>query len=251
MLVRQVERGKGVKERQKGQKERQRRVRDWERSLERAGESLEEVRAGASKGLSFYESMAGVLHDLSREVRNWVKNRDSERNRLIGHIETRQRISSPSNQNLESQFAGMSFGNQNNSPPPKSVSPYPPPPIPSSSYHPPSQYSAPPAQQEPHPIPPKPYAFASAYPAPPTRPPGYGVAQGRPSYTPSPYPPGPPLQPHYATTHLPPQRPSYPAYAPPSGYKPPPPQQAPTEHTYGGAQHQGHQSTYRPSYGYR
>ena len=245
-LVRQVEKGKGVKERGKSQKERQRRVREWERHLQSIGESYEEVRAGSSKGLAFYDSLTGVLRDLSREVSNWVKSRESERGRLVGDIETRQRIgSSP----LDSQLAGMTINN--NSPSltsrpttdaPREL------PLPSASRHgdptrtlpnsypappPIGHYRAPPSVSR-YPTPPVANQYNSPPPPLPSYPTSPPPSQYRASpqivqhpapaaaYATTPYNPyPPPPQPRYAppTSSQP-----YPAYAPPTGY----PTSAPT-----------------------
>ena len=135
MFVRQVEKGKGVKERQKGSKERQKRVKEWEQKLERAGQEWAEIKAGAGKGLSFYESLTVILNDLGSQVRSFVKNRESERNRMVSEIEARQRIGSspsppvpsqPTSRGLDSQLAGLSLGggSRYGSPAVPSQSPY-------------------------------------------------------------------------------------------------------------------------------
>ncbi|KAK4686602.1 hypothetical protein P7C73_g3526, partial [Tremellales sp. Uapishka_1] len=228
MLVRQVEKGKGVKEIQKSQKDRQRRVREWEKRLIRAGEGYEEVRAGLSKGLSYYESLAGVIGDLRREVKNFISGRESERNRMVSEIETKQRLASsppplpPSGgRGLESQFAGMSMGARGTSPyastpppapfqPPKpsqygTTSAYPPPPSSTPSYsgastskYPPpptSGYSSPPPAASTS----SPYNFGSLS----NLPSAFSTTSAQPQYPAGPPPrPGPPSQP---------KQPSYPS----------------------------------------
>ncbi|WWD02141.1 hypothetical protein V865_000179 [Kwoniella europaea PYCC6329] len=92
MLVRQVEKGKGVKDLQRSQKDRTKRIRDWERKLIEAGEGWAEIQAGLGKGLTYYDSLTRVLDDLKTEVNGFVRSRENERNRLVGEFETRQRI---------------------------------------------------------------------------------------------------------------------------------------------------------------
>ncbi|KAK1927324.1 BRO1-like domain-containing protein [Papiliotrema laurentii] len=266
MLVKQVEKGKGVREKQKGSKERQKRVREWERRLEQAGEGWNEVKAGAGKGLSFYDSMSTVLRDLDREVRSWVKNREAERARMVSDIETRQRISSsppplPSasgGRGIESQFSGLSLGSDRyTSPPPpqppKPYSPTPglPPPPPQSST--PSYLPPPPSQKASSPYDFSSLSGSSAFSTAPS-PPATGAPQQRqgsygypapPAQPPSnAYPSHPPPSSNMYPSHPPPSQPSSNAYpAPPQpqrpqqsyAYQPPQPQpSAPVSaHTYG------------------
>jgi hypothetical protein len=251
MVVRQVEKGKGVKERQRGQKDRQRRVREWERKLETAGEGYHEVRAGLSKGLAFYESLSGVINDLKREVKAFVGSRESERNRMVSEIETRQRLagspppppSAPGAgaRGLDAQLAGLSLGGSSpytTSPPPKPTSAY----SPAPSLPPPPQQTSTPSFPPPPPAQPKssnpydfgslsslpsafstsspiqssPYSSAPPRPEPPTqhRQGSYGSAY--PSQ-PNPYPPPPPQASR-------PAQPSYPYSGSQASYPAPPTQ---------------------------
>ncbi|OCF40708.1 vacuolar protein-sorting protein BRO1 [Kwoniella heveanensis CBS 569] len=154
MLVLQVEKGKGVKELQRSNKDRLRRVRDWERKLIEAGEGYAEIQAGLSKGLTYYESLGRVLDELKREVKGFVNSRESERNRMVGEIETRQRLggspppassTTSGARSLEDRLAALSVA-PSSSP---SYSPMPAPPQPPRQHvtsSPLSGYPPPPAQ---------------------------------------------------------------------------------------------------------
>ncbi|WWD19275.1 hypothetical protein CI109_103733 [Kwoniella shandongensis] len=241
MLVRQVEKGKGIRELQRGNKDRAKRVREWERKLEQAGQGYNEIRAGLGKGLSYYESLDRVIQDLRREVKGFVSHRESERNRLVGEIETRQRLggspapplppSSTASRGLEERLAALSVGNSPLVPqPPRSISTstpgFPPPPPQVST----PNYPPPPPQQKPS----NPYDFSnlssvpSAYstssPVSSQPPPQRQGSYGSPSYSSyapppqqqqqnqqasNPYPPPPPAP---AARSQPPQ--TYGSYAP-------------------------------------
>ncbi|WVR09391.1 hypothetical protein IAU60_006458 [Kwoniella sp. DSM 27419] len=238
MLVQQVGKGKGVRELQKGSKDRSRRVRDWERKLVEAGEAYAEIQAGLSKGTTYYDSLLRVLEDLRREVKGFVNSRDSERNRIVGEIETRQRLGtsppppSTGTRSLEDRLAALSVAPSSTPsyapPPPQPPRSYASPPLPSGFPPPPAQVSTPSFAPPPPPAKaPGPYDFtglssaSSVYsatsPAPQSpshhvspqqsfgsssyysRPGGQAPAQGQASSH-SPYPP-PPSQPPRPSTH--------------------------------------------------
>ncbi|WRT68646.1 uncharacterized protein IL334_005625 [Kwoniella shivajii] len=283
MLVRQVEKGKGVKELQKGNKDRSKRIREWERKLIEAGEGWAEIQAGLGKGLTYYDSLARVLDDLKREVNGFVRNRENERNRSVGEIETRQRIGSPPIQSnskpstgtrsLEERLASLSVD--------RSTSAY----SPAPSFPPPPRHAPTPSFPPPPPSKPtNPYDFGSlsnipspfstsspAHQAPP--PPQAQGAYGSSSYSyaspaaqqSNPYPPPPQQQTNpYPPPPTQPPRPatqsygsygsssqssygtpnqSYPAPPPQSQYTSPPP---PTQPSY--SQHNYSQPPPQPSY---
>ncbi|ORX38284.1 BRO1-like domain-domain-containing protein [Kockovaella imperatae] len=241
-IIDNVSQGNGVRQRQRGQKERQKRIRDWERSLERTGEQYSEVRAGAGKGLSYYESLTVVINDLSREVREYIRSRDSERNKMVAEIETRQRISGGStgsdSRGLDSSMAGLSISRS------PYASPPPPPPSAGSSGYPsltPTSLPTPPGHSStphfpPPPPPPapakspsNPYDFSSLGNLPsafstsshqPSQPPPLHSSYSSSSSSSNPYPT--PSAPHSGYTSPPPH----------SSYPPPPPARNPSANYY-------------------
>ncbi|WVW85372.1 hypothetical protein I302_107410 [Kwoniella bestiolae CBS 10118] len=166
MLVRQVEKGKGVKDLQRSQKHRTKRIREWERKLIDAGEGWAEIQAGLGKGLTYYDSLTRILDDLKREINGFVKSRENERNRMVGEIETRQRIggspppptSSSGARSLEERLAALSVDRSSSG-----YSPQPPKPVTSPSFPPPPpQVSTPSFPPPPPPAKPtNPYDFSS------------------------------------------------------------------------------------------
>ncbi|WWC71341.1 uncharacterized protein I206_105295 [Kwoniella pini CBS 10737] len=214
MLVRQVEKGKGVKELQRSNKDRSKRVREWERKLIEAGEGWAEIQAGLSKGLTYYDSLNSALEELRREVTSFVRSRESERNRLVGEIETRQRIggSPPPSSNvggarsLEERLAALSVDRS------------------SSGYSQPSQKPSTPSFPPPPPQVSTPSAFPPPPPAKPTNPYDFSNLSSIPSaFSTATSPSPPPTQSHasYGSS-------SY-AYKPPqqaSPYPAPPQQQS-------------------------
>ncbi|WVF67616.1 hypothetical protein IAT40_002374 [Kwoniella sp. CBS 6097] len=252
MLVRQVEKGKGVKEMQRGTKDRSRRVRDWERKLIEAGEGYAEIQAGLSKGLTYYESLGRVLDVLKREVKGFVNGRESERNRMVGEIETRQRIGGspppPSSaasgtRSLEDRLAALSVG-PSSSP---SYSPMPPqPPKQQFTSPPPAGYPPPPAQVSTPSFPPPPP------PAKATNPYDFGSLSNLPSAFSS-NPSAPPTaqshsQSNYGSSSY--SYPSPPSQQSASPYPPPPPSQPPrpAQQSYGSYGSPSQPSSYGGSY---
>ena len=264
-MIENVGRGKGVREKQKGQKERQRRVRDWERQLESAGEKYSEVRAGAGKGLSYYESLRIVINDVQREVREYIHRRESERNRMVSDAETRQRIGGGSSSSgLDTSMAGLSlarppYGSPPPPPQPRSVYVMPTPPaVPTPPAHTSTPYLPPPPSSQPSRAS-NPYDFSSlsglsfdsnrqssqpSYSSPPPSLPSQpsyssssqSQSQSQAAYPPPPparsssssYYPPPPTSPHHQMTS-----PSYPSYQPPppqSSYKSQQPTYQPPSH---------------------
>lgn len=221
MLVAQVHRGTGFREILKKEKECQKIIRDWEKRLIEAGESYAEIRAGLGKGLSYYDSLRGVIEDLKLEVQRFVNSREQERRRMIGDIETRQRLgaASPSaagaiaNRGLEERLAALkvdappqpprpsisstpSLPGQGNSSATSSYMPPPPPPKPESN---PYDFSA--------------LARFGTFATPSVSSPYYPPPPSRPTYA---SPPFLPQQPAGQSGHLP--------YAPPPGHVPQPQQ---------------------------
>ncbi|WWC63541.1 uncharacterized protein I303_106144 [Kwoniella dejecticola CBS 10117] len=247
MLVRQVEKGKGVKELQRSHKDRSKRVRAWERKLIEAGEGWAEIQAGLSKGLTYYDSLDRALDELKREVNRFVKSRESERNRSVGEIETRQRIGgSPPPQgsggarSLEERLAALSVDRSSSGysqPSQKPSTPSFPPP--------PSQISTPSAFPPPPPAKPSnPYDFSSLSSNVPS---AFSTAASPPP------PPQPQTQRDYGSSsyvYNSPQQAN--PYSPPaqhqsSPYPPPPPPSQPPRpaQTSYGSYESGPQSSYR------
>ncbi|WVQ95192.1 hypothetical protein IAU59_002286 [Kwoniella sp. CBS 9459] len=256
MLVRQVEKGKGVKELQHGNKDRSRRVKEWERKLIEAGEGYAEIQAGLSKGLTYYESLGRVLQDLQREVKGFVNSRESERNRMVGEIETRQRLggsppppasTASGSRSLEDRLAALSVA-PSSSP---SYSPLPPqPPRQHITSPPPTGYPPPPAQVSTPGFPPPPP------PAKPANPYDFGSLSSLPSaFSSSSAPPPASQSPAQSYAQQPAYGSSSHSYASPpaqhtsSPYPPPPSQPArPAQQSYGSYGSPSQPSTYGGSY---
>ncbi|KAK8854590.1 hypothetical protein IAR55_003329 [Kwoniella newhampshirensis] len=277
MLVRQVEKGKGIRELQRGTKERAKRVRDWERKLQEAGEGYYEIRAGLGKGMTYYGSLDRVIQDLRREIKGFVAQRESERNRIVGEIETRQRLGSspppppPSSggRGLEERLAALSMGSSSSPLPPQPPRPMtsstpglPPPPPQASTPH----FAPPPPQQKLS----NPYdfsglsnipsAFSSSSPVSSQSPSGYGrqseQPQRLPSYGSPSYSYAPPPPPQQSSNPYPPPPPGpAPRTQPPQSYGSYAATPSPSSNGYGGQpsypspQGQGYTSPLQPAYG--
>ncbi|KIJ64680.1 hypothetical protein HYDPIDRAFT_131727 [Hydnomerulius pinastri MD-312] len=242
-------RGSGAKK----WEEREKRKKDAVRRISHARDGYMEVRDGLTKGLQFYNQLTELSTTLSRNVKSFVFDRRSERDKLAGQAEVQQRLSAPRlplrsadskppvppPPSIESSFASMNLqgGLNRPSPPPKPPQPtsYATPLSPSQPPRPSSYLPPPPPQPIRNsytaPSPPSdPYAslglFGSQPSAPPLPP---SVQPQRQASFPSP-PPPPQSQPsyHYASQGYA-KNSAFPAPPPPMQYSspPPPPQNAP------------------------
>ncbi|KAH7883021.1 BRO1-like domain-containing protein [Phlebopus sp. FC_14] len=106
--------------------ERERRKKDAVRQISRARDGYMEVRDGLTKGLQFYNQLTELSATLARNVKSFVSDRRSERDKLVAHADVKQRLSAPqspvlseskpplplpprSPPSLEASFASMSL----------------------------------------------------------------------------------------------------------------------------------------------
>ncbi|KAN0094608.1 BRO1-like domain containing protein [Tylopilus felleus] len=131
-------RGSGAKK----WEEREKRKKDVIRRISRARDGYMEVRDGLTKGLQFYNQLTELCTALSRNVKSFVSERRSERDKLAGQAEVQQRLSAKpppppvdtkppvpppprSPPSIESSFASMNLqsGTSRPSPPVKPPQP--------------------------------------------------------------------------------------------------------------------------------
>ncbi|KAF9224881.1 BRO1-domain-containing protein [Gyrodon lividus] len=231
--------------------EREKRKKDAVRRISCARDGYMEVRDGLTKGLQFYNQLTELCGTLSRNMKSFMSNRRSERDKLAGQAEVQKRLSAAKSSapvdskppvpppprsppSIEAYFASMDLQGSMNRPPlpklPQATSYKKPPPA--SQPPRPASYLPPPPPQPPHSSyaapnpPPDPYAslglFGSSL---------YATPSSQPSALPPPPSVPPQRQSSFPPPYLPPQ--SQPSYQYPSqGYStrsafpaPPPPMQ--------------------------
>ncbi|KAF8558686.1 BRO1-domain-containing protein [Imleria badia] len=245
--------------------EREKRKKDAIRRISRARDGYMEVRDGLTKGLQFYNQLTELSTTLSRNVKSFVSERRSQREKLAGQAEVQQRLSTAkpppppvdtkppvpppprSPPSIEASFASMNLqtGTSRPSPPAKplqhnSYTSLPQPQRPTAYMPPPPPQSSRTSYAAPNP-PPDPYAAlglfgssqyaASSQPSAPPPPPSVPPRQS--SFPPPPPPPQPQAarqygSPGYATSTAfpaPPPPLQYAFPAPPPSTSPRPPTQ--------------------------
>ncbi|KAI0340278.1 BRO1-domain-containing protein [Trametopsis cervina] len=238
--------------------ERERRKKDTIKRFSRARDGFMEARDGLAKGLQFYNELTELTTSLKRNTKQFISDRNAERQAMISSAETQRRLSAPPTSppplaekprppfppgisGLDSAFASMDLRSQS------SRHQLPPSPASWGTPPPPQQYSSAASQLNRAPTlpPPPPPPQTQSQPsysasAPPSDPYAsldmFGSSSARPSSTPNapPRPPPPPQQQH--TQYVQPGQSPYGQPQPlrQASYPPPPPQQQ----SYAGYGHQ-------------
>ncbi|GAA5937686.1 uncharacterized protein JCM15063_002089 [Sporobolomyces koalae] len=167
----------------------ERNKKDLVNRLGRAAQTYRDVRVALGKGLGFYGDLDELVSGLQQHVSTWLSQRNSERSRMAGEADLKQRLEGGGN-GLDRGMNGLNLGATSSLPPP-----------PASSYSPSSMStsrSPPPLGSDQTPYGNLPSTGAFSLSSPPPRAPPVPTTWNSSAYCSAP-PPVPPTQPSYSS----------------------------------------------------